>query len=399
MGPVESAQPPPSDSAPARPLPSLTGLRFLAAFAVFVFHVFLLADPLDDSVPVNLFADQQVARALAGATREAGVVAVSFFFVLSGFVLTWSARAAEPAAACLRRRLVKIYPSHVAVWAAAMLLFAGTAPAAAWLPNLLLLHAYSPRIEIFEGVNTPAWSLCCELLFYLVFPLLVRPVRRIPPRRLWLFAGLTLTAMAGVAAANALLLPATPRLPTLQVSVPQLWFGYALPPARLPEFVLGMLLARLVIAGRAPRIPLPAAFLVAGAGYVLATLIPSPYDFTLPMAVPICVLVCAAAGSDLRAERSVLNRPAAVRLGEISFGFYLCQGVVLFHGRLRFLGGHTFATPTAAALTLALLAAALAAGTALHRLVELPAMRHLARPRPAPERPEPGKNPAEADTV
>ncbi|MCG8970427.1 acyltransferase family protein [Streptomyces sp. CL12-4] len=79
-----SADPPPR-RAPSR-LPSLTGLRFLAALAVFAHHAFLPIPPL------RLLADDATEFRLYRWFNQAGGLGVSFFFVLSGFVLTWSAR-------------------------------------------------------------------------------------------------------------------------------------------------------------------------------------------------------------------------------------------------------------------------------------------------------------------
>jgi len=105
-------------------LPSLTGLRFLAALSVFLFHSSLASSPIPPNGPVTPFADQGFAHGYAAVLGHAGPLGVSFFFVLSGFVLTWSSRPGEPARAFLRRRVVKIYPNHVVMWAVALLLFA-----------------------------------------------------------------------------------------------------------------------------------------------------------------------------------------------------------------------------------------------------------------------------------
>lgn len=71
--------PGPDGGEPAARLHSLTGLRFVAAFLVFVAHSaesFRAGDTTDLRAPWRfLFL---------------GGVGVSFFFVLSGFVLTWS---------------------------------------------------------------------------------------------------------------------------------------------------------------------------------------------------------------------------------------------------------------------------------------------------------------------
>lgn len=65
-------------------LPSLTGMRFPAALLVFLFHV---------SLPAGwLMPGDANSTLFARLVEQAGGVGVTFFFVLSGFVLTWSAR-------------------------------------------------------------------------------------------------------------------------------------------------------------------------------------------------------------------------------------------------------------------------------------------------------------------
>src|ERR1700710_2004563 len=71
-------------------LPSLTGLRFLAALFVFGFHITLSASPTPPNHPINPFANPRLATDLEWLFGKAGYLGVSFFFVLSGFVLTWS---------------------------------------------------------------------------------------------------------------------------------------------------------------------------------------------------------------------------------------------------------------------------------------------------------------------
>jgi hypothetical protein len=78
-----------------------------------------------------------------------------------------------------------------------------------------------------------------------------------------------------------------------------------------------------------------------------------------------------------------LHRNPVVRkamLGEISFGFYICQGVVIFYGRTLF-GPDPLSTPAAVLVTIALFIATLLAGWGLYSLVERPMMRRWARPR------------------
>ncbi|GAA2673886.1 MULTISPECIES: acyltransferase [Actinosynnema] len=371
----------PNPAARRAALPSLTGLRFLAALLVFCFHATLFDSPIPPNDPINPFADEALARGLEQLFSKAGYLGVSFFFVLSGFVLTWSSVEGEPMRAFWRRRVLKIFPNHVVVFAAAMLLFAGaTTPLSGWLPNLLLLHSYSPDPAVYVNVNPPAWTLCSELLFYLLFPLIVKPVRRIADDRLWLWAGGTVLGMIAVQVVNLTLVPDAPKSPITPISSAQFWFGYVFPVPRLFEFVLGMLLATAVIRGVAPRISPLVAALSVPVGYAAALALPFVFGFAVATIVPVSLVILAWAGADVAGRPSGLRGRVAVWLGEVSFGFYLCQGVVVFYGRTLLPPG-PFGPVAAIGVVLALFAGALLVGWALFALVERPVMRRWARPR------------------
>jgi peptidoglycan/LPS O-acetylase OafA/YrhL len=372
-------------------LPALTGMRIFGALGVFLLHSLMLADPLKPSVPMSFFADRDIAVPVAHFVGKAGFIGVSFFFVLSGFVLAWSARARLDRRAFIRRRLVKIFPNRVVLWAVTVVLVPASV-IGLWRPasNLLLLHAWFDDPRTFISVNSPSWSLCCELLFYLCFPFLIGPVRRIGESRLWAWAGAMLAGTAGIALINDLLVPDHPRSALLPMAVPQQWFGYIFPLPRLFEFVLGMLLARLVIAGRWPKIRLWQAVLLSAAGYVWTLYTPSPFDFIVAMIVPIAVLIPTAATADLAGGARFLRTRPMVWLGKVSFAFYLCQGVVLFQGRLWLGGDRTYSTPVALGLWLTLFGATLLVGWLLYTLVEEPAMRRFSRKRPGKAKAVPG---------
>lgn len=368
-------------------LPSLTGLRFIAAGLVFCFHITLANSPIPPFGPINPVADQHVANTLSWLFGKAGYVGVSFFFVLSGFVLFWSTKPNERARAFWRRRALKIFPNHLVVFGVAMALFAAAiTPVRAWLPNIFLLHSFFPQADTYVSVNPPSWTLCCELLFYLLFPLIVVPIRRIANDRLWLWAGVMVAGTVAVALVTQYLVPSTPTSPITPVSVTQFWTGYIFPPSRLFEFVFGMVLARIVIAGKAPRInPLVAAFVVV-LGYAAALVAPFVYGFEAITMIPIGVVIVAFAGADTRGERTGLGNRLAVWLGEISFGFYICQGVVVFYGR-RLLGAAPFSGPMSIVVILGIFAAAVISGALLYTFVERPIMRRWSRkrvPQPAP---------------
>lgn len=378
-----------SDSAPdgRSRLPSLTGLRFLAALCVFLFHTGLANSPIPPNGVVSPFADQRVAADYAFVFGKAGYLGVSFFFVLSGFVLTWSSRPGEAARKFVRRRVVKIYPNHVVVWIVALLLFAHSVGGPGdWFPNLLLIHDYFPQASVNLSVSPPSWTLCSEMLFYLSFPLLIGPLRRIPVRRLWFWAAAMVAGTVAVQLVNQFLIPATPKSAISPVSDLQFWFGYLFPPNRMFEFVLGALLALLVKAGKWPRIGLLPALVLLVAGYTAALYVPVYYGFVVATIVPVGVLIASVANLDARGRRTVFGRRTMVWLGDVSFGFYLCQGVTVFYVR-RLFAHSLFPTGEGVLVIIGLFALTLLCGWLLQSRVEQPMMRRWSRarrPEPAP---------------
>ncbi|MGW6270615.1 acyltransferase family protein [Streptomyces sp. NPDC055060] len=382
-------------SRPAR-LHSLTGLRFFAAVIVFLHHV-----TISFPFPFAPFADRGLASGLGRGLEKAGWLGVSFFFVLSGFVLAWSAaRGGDTAVGFWRRRLVRVFPSHAVTWALAMLLFAGAAtPLWSSLPNLLLLQPWSADPRVHFGVNSPSWSLGAEVFFYLLFPLLIGLVRRIGPGAL---RGWALAMGGGVIAVQlvAQFVLTTGAAPyDAPVTGWQFWFGYAFPPARLFEFTLGLLLARLLREGLLPRVGVPSAALGLAAGYALATAVPWLNALTALMIVPVAALICAVAARDVEGVPTVLRGRTLRRLGEVSFGFYLVHYVVIHWVRVELMDGRLLGTAAGAALICGLFVASLAAGALLMVAVERPAVRRWSRPRRAlpeakpPQHPQPQEHP------
>ncbi|UAK31901.1 acyltransferase [Nocardia asteroides] len=365
-------------------LPSLTGLRFFAALSVFVFHVMLPNSPIPPYKPVNLFADPDVAYDAAWAVGKLGFLGVSFFFILSGFVLTWSWKPGSSKLQFIRRRVVKIFPNHLTLWVASMVLFAAAiTPWKAWLPNLFLLHAWFPQNYINAGVNTPSWTLSCELLFYILFPFVIPAVLRIDRKYLWHGAAAMVAGIAVIVLLTAFVVPGSEKSELTPIPVLQLWFGYLFPPSRLFEFFLGVFVARIVMEGRWIRIPLWAAVAAVGVGYVVAMYTPFYVGFVLATAVPLALLIGSAAQSDIEGTSRFLSSRLSVKLGEISFAFYICQGVTLFYVR-RLMDAATFSVPVAVLIIVLLFCLNILAAWMLFTFVEAPAMRRFARPRRAP---------------
>ncbi|MFI7601304.1 acyltransferase family protein [Actinoplanes sp. NPDC049681] len=298
-----------AEAAVAR-LPSLTGLRWAAAFFVFAFHLHIVGALRGD------------AGAVAAMLFRGGSAGVSFFFVLSGFVLAWSYRARR---GFHRARFARVYPLHLFTALAALLLVItyerGPAPPlTVILTNLTLTHAWMPDEAYVQSLNTVSWTLSCEALFYLLLPWLVVATRRLSTSGLWIVGG-----------AAALVVPVGPALLSA-VAGPDTatWFFHWTPPGRLPEFVVGVVLARLVATG-AWRFhpPMAAAVAIAAGGCLLASFVPTPYRYAAATLPGFVLLIAAAAHTDLSGHRSGAGGPLMVRLGEVSYAFYLVHLLVL----------------------------------------------------------------------
>ncbi|MCW3843805.1 acyltransferase, partial [Micromonospora yasonensis] len=348
---------------PARParLPSLTGLRWIAALLVFGFHVGtmrIVAEP-----------DYQ---AVVGKVFSLGLSGVEFFFILSGFVLVWSYRDGEPRHTFLRRRLAKIYPNHLVTFGAALAVaywFADPVPPWAALGNLFLVQAWIPLGDYFYSVNNVSWSLSCELAFYLCLPFVLPHLRRARTGLLWVV----------VVAAPLLILALWPG----QLLVPEesrWWFTQIFPVARSLEFWMGVAAAELLRRGRwrGPNLTV-AGLLFVATWLVAAEWIRAEFWAAL-LAVAYLLVITAAADADVRGRPTPWRSRPMVWLGEVSFAFYLVHVLVMTTVlRLGGVWGEGLPGWWGPLFALGFLVVNLLLAAALHRWVEMPMMRRLSR--------------------
>jgi len=220
-------------------LDSLTGLRFVAAFLVVVFH---FGNPPSPQLVHNIISH--------------GFVAVSLFFILSGFILTYNYMDGDGRLKTGKRefmvaRLSRIYPAYLLaflVYAPFALQQIATIDAhSPWvnttyfaLAALTLLQSWSDATVLVW--NEPAWSLSAEAFFYLMFPFVAPFILRLGGRRL-LAAGLLLWLASMAAFAVHQVNPGFDR---------NFWLFNPL--MRLPEFLLGIVLGKLWLTRKPPRV-------------------------------------------------------------------------------------------------------------------------------------------------
>ncbi|GGU43724.1 acyltransferase family protein [Streptomyces lavendofoliae] len=383
-----AASMPSGDRAGRDRLPSLTGLRFWAALLVVLYHLSRQAGELPG---------------LSEAVRY-GRSGVTFFFVLSGFVLAWTYDGRRvPAPLFLWRRFARIWPLLAATTAlsvGAWLALGRDVSAKAVTASLLLVHAWTPDPVILRGGNPAAWSLSDEAWFYLLFPLLMAlPAVRSARGRRWIAGGVCV-AVVPVWLTGALIHDAGTRA----------WALDYLPLTRTAQFLLGVVTGLAVARGRRPPVgPWAAVALVAGWHLALvpwSRAVPdalwySPYTASQLLAAPLfALLVATVARADLDGRPTGLGGRWATRLGQWSYAWYLIHEIVI-RLWLGYAGAPAGPSGTAVVWSLVLLVSlALAAGA--YHAVEHPLERWLRARGPAARGPGargPGTGPAAEPSV
>lgn len=293
----------------SRHLRSLTSLRFFAAAAVVVYHAGVWSSPDGQPYALARFA----------------YLGVTFFFVLSGFVLVWSSRASDTAGGFWRRRFARVWPVHALTFVVAVALGAAAVidargPGWSSMLNVTLLQAWSSDSDVIYGFNGVSWTLSCEAFFYALFPLLLPVARRlggvvtVAAGFGWLLVGMVAATAAG-----------------------QSWLLVAFPAYRVGEFVVGMGLALWVQEGR--RGVSRGVALVFAAGSYGAVLVANrltagelawrPWLVALGVLPAVAVLLVTFARSDVDGGGGWLARPSLVRLGQWSFALYMVHELLL----------------------------------------------------------------------
>lgn len=305
-------------------LPSLTGSRFWAAFLVFLFH---------SSLPSDLapFSDETTQHLFAAVVSKAGWLGVSYFFILSGFIMVWSARDGDTIVDFYLRRFAKIYPTHCLTWAAAFLVGAvSVGEYRLWASNLFLVNTWVDDVKYFFVANRPSWSLCIEAFFYLIFPVIFKAMKFIPQKLDFWILGLLVVTSVLLQTYIYMYIEPNRMMGAFQISQHQFWVSYIFPPSRLFEFLSGMFIARLFIHGRALLLTKTMSLLLLVAAYIGAMCVPFQFGLSVIYIVPVSLLIVSIARDDLEEKKTPLSGETSVWLGEISYAFYMVHFLVLF---------------------------------------------------------------------
>jgi peptidoglycan/LPS O-acetylase OafA/YrhL len=234
---VETLAPAPPRTKP-EPLNALTGLRCFAAINIVFFH----------------FSNPQWFGFMAPVVN-AGFISVSYFILLSGFVLAYnySERARNGELDRKRfweARFTRIYP----IYFLSLLLSVGVLKseypththAMFWTGVVLtplLLQGFVPAVATF--MNTPAWTMSAEAAYYVIFPWVAKWKRPLAIRpHLWRMAGVWMLGLVP----GALYMAFNPdgiTWPDRWSYGPWLWALKYTPYTHVFSFVFGVMLADL----------------------------------------------------------------------------------------------------------------------------------------------------------
>ncbi len=361
--------------------PALDALRAIAVLAVLTTHVaFQTGTTINSSLgPVYARLD----------------VGVAVFFVLSGYLLGRPfVGPSDGQAPTLRpyawRRFLRIVPAYLVVVAVALLALPENAGAdlGDWVRHFTFTQIASPG-HLAAGL-TQTWSLCTEVAFYALLPLLAIPLRKA------VTGGRTNRALAwcgALIAVNVVFLVGVASLDWFDARVAGFWL-----PSFLCWFAVGLALAvirgghdaaadrhrrRLAEVARAPL----ACWAVAGALLLIAsTPVAGPFGFEgaatagqavtknlLYAGVALALVAPVAFGSASSRFLHTLASPIPAYLGEISYAVFLWHLIVLSWA-LRFTDTALFSGGFMGLWLLTVLGSLLVGSLSLF-LVERPAQR------------------------
>ena len=357
----------------------LTGLRFIAALLVFIHHI------------PNL-------KIHTGIDFPAGAAGVAFFFVLSGFILTYVYEGKIGSWSDARKfwfaRWARIWPVHVVTLVACAVCivglrnsFSSSQETQKFILNLFLVQTWLPDLQWAMGYNHVSWSIATELFFYALFPLLILLTVKTLRRSL---IAILVFCLVSIALGQMWLQGVSD--PALY----SLWEGRGTaaiqvnPLMRLCEFIAGMLVGHHYLRSRAKynsgnsasmdtfselaTLMMTCAFLFLwGQGYHVLSQKEEvvlwakwfQFSFVAIMFIPAIYVFATRKGL----ISWLLSRKSIVYLGEISFAFYMVHQLVIRYLRQSIEGfwgdGFWFSISTTFVLSIAISAI-------VYELIEMP---------------------------
>jgi peptidoglycan/LPS O-acetylase OafA/YrhL len=389
-------------------LNTLTFARFLAAMGVVIYHA-------------GHSALTKISNGVAGVFSY-GYIYVGFFYVLSGFVLTYSLGQKQmDCRKFFRARVSRIYPAYLLALAAMTPPFLirirnGEYPPLRLVASVIavptMTQAWLPITA--QSWNYPAWSVSAEFFFYLLFPFVVGQLRSSKFAAIGTKFRLMITLWSLSILPSLIYVWLQPDLGLSPQEAELHWKNllYFSPILRLPEFLVGVVVGQMFLQNTitGDKSTSKAAYAMTAAGGLCIAAFLSMTPGSIPEAILHNGLLMPAWATliyglaSLETSRRIPVPYALILLGESSYSIYILQAPVsnLLKGAIRAITGvyvkGDYTSPSLLATYCALL---VLAGVLSFRHLETPARLYLRRlsGQPAPKYPGQTKAKTVVDTI
>lgn len=301
---------------------ALTGLRFFAAFYVFIFHLYIRSEGKISNKILHLIINN-------------GALGVNIFFILSGLTLFYNYYDRKISwREFILKRIAKIYP----IYLLGLLLSIGVG----YITNfpvknfseiltldLFLLQSYIPHLSM-EWYGSGAWSISTEFFFYFLSLFIISMIKNLETKTLCILLGISyiLSIVPGV---------------LYNLDFISIHLNYTFPLFRLPEFLIGNILAALIFIKNIKVDRLSLTFAV-GISSIIFYLVGYKVDgytifnfFIVPVVISILYLLI---NYPEHKMAKIVGGKYIEYLGKISYSFYIVQiPICLYLDNTQFLQG------------------------------------------------------------
>lgn len=335
-------------------LPILTGIRFFAAFYVFIFHI-------DSRIPLDFLGKPII------AVISQGAIGVNVFFILSGFILFYNYHTRKiNFVEFILKRLAKIYPVYLAGFFLCFVLVSLSKIRVdsffeVMMMNLLMVQSYLPKFSM-KWYGSGSWSISTEFFFYLCFPVL-----------LYIFSKLSKKLIVTLAILSFIV----SLLPGIFYNLKLIGFtySYSFPPARVWEFIIGMLTGSMVLKYRLTinNIAIYGIVIFSVLYFYFIGRRLEGYMIQNIIVVPLMVALLISATTHKKQYLSFLGNKFFEYLGKVSYSFYIVQIPMMIYLD----NNDYYAKYNPAVLFLLLFLINLLVSAIFYHIIELPSHRYL----------------------
>lgn len=294
----------------------LTSLRFVFALMIFMHHY-------------------SIKKGSSEVLFPEGFLGVTFFFILSGFILSYTywdriSGGTVSIGDFLKRRIFKLYPLHLLCLVIASII-SRSSHILEIVPNVLLLQSWIPLKEYYFSGNAVSWCLSDEMFFYLVFPFFILFFNRHSLKSELLGLGIVLMFYICL-------------IQLIPNSYTHALF-YINPLLRSLDFVIGILLFRIykrwivndkinsygsIFINILEFTSIVLLFLM----ILISPTIPEQYKYASYYWLPMCIMIISFSYTSHNKKSGgiishILSYPLFVKLGEVSFCFYMIHTICI----------------------------------------------------------------------